>query len=750
MKRIVLLLLLAALCASPALAMKVDRVEVEGNYHVSEQKILSIFGILPGEEFSPERISTAIKRLFRTKNFDYIEVSYRREAAKAVVMLKVREYPRVKLVRISGNKHIKTEDIQAKLKTSIGLFARPALITQDVAVIKDLYGEKGYNKAQVEVKKTPLPEEHRAIVAFDITEGEKVQIRHIDFIGNGAIDSKSLRNSMESQEDRWWRGGELKPNVLETDLATIKTMYENEGYLDATVEVYRQIEVNDGKHVDLILQVEEGPQFYLGDLTWSGNTIVTDDEIAMLVSVREGDPYSTEDIELMQINTINGLFWERGYIWSRINPRRRIKGNRVDLDLEIIENNPASIREITITGNTKTFESVIRRELTVYPGDRFMLGDVQRSIRDIFLLGFFAGPPRVDPKRINEEGDIDLMIEVEEKQTGNFKFGAGFSQLNSLSGFLGIQEPNFLGRGKTVALDWEFGRYRTNLNLRYSEPHLLGTDLTFSVSLFNWIQDRVQQQFYTDRRRGFSLQFGHPFPYLDYTRIYLNYRLESVELTNFSPLYPPDGSLRLTDWPLNKSSATVSFVRNSTDSPFHPTRGSISNLSMEFAGGFLGGNVEFFRIMAGSSWFRNIFWKLTFHLSGEAGLLTTYRDILQVSDFEKFRLGGNRQYALRGYDFYEVVPQGNRIYDGGRFFLIFTQEILVPITNAVHALAFYDAGNTWNSFGEADLFRLRRGLGFGVRIEMPGLGTIGFDYGYGFDKYPEPGWEPHFTFGTFF
>jgi outer membrane protein insertion porin family len=154
--------------------------------------------------------------------------------------------------------------------------------------------------------------------------------------------------------------------------------------------------------------------------------------------------------------------------------------------------------------------------------------------------------------------------------------------------------------------------------------------------------------------------------------------------------------------------------------------------------------------MAELSWFRNLFWKLTFHLNMETGIIDGYSNPGEVQDFEKFRLGGNRRYALRGYDFYEVVPEGNDPYVGGRFMTTFTHEILFPFTQAVYGLFFFDAGNAWNSFGNADPFNLRRSVGLGVRIEMPAVGNLGFDYGYGFDKEGGPAWEPHFTFGTFF
>lgn len=727
----------------------INRVEITGNHFVSRQNIAQIFGVREGDELREDRISEAVRRLVQTKNFADVVVSTRAAGDSLVVVVAVEEYPRVKEIRVAGTDKIKREDVEAKIMLKEGYFARPGLFSQDVAAIKALYAEKGYNSASVEVKKLAIPNEHSVIVAYAITEGQKIKIRHIDFLGIGAVESKEIRKILETKESRWWRGGELKPVTLEEDLKRIKELYGTRGYLDAETRVAKQEVSNDGKHLDLYIEVDEGPQYLLGNLSWSGNKLVTDEEIEKFVDIEKGDPYATDRIDMLQYN-ISGKYWEQGYIYSRLVPTRRVRNRRIDLALRIEEGNPASIKEIKITGNTKTYETVIRRELKTYPGDRFILTDVQRSLREIVALGYFAGPPKVNTEQANEAGDINLLIGVEEKQTGNFRFGAGFSQLNSLSGFFGIQENNLFGRGNGVSVDWEFGRYRQSFSLQYTMPYFRETKNTISLSLYNWIQDRVQQQYYTDRRKGGSVALGRPFPWLDYTRLYTSYRIEQVELSNFSTLYPEIGALRTVDWPQIKSAMLVSLTRNSTDNPAHPTKGSVNSLSAEFSGGILQGNVNFMRYMAETSWFRTLFWKFTFHMNMELGAINGYTGPHQVQDYEKFRLGGNRRYALRGYDFYEVVPEGNDAYVGGRFMASFTHEILFPFTDAVYGLAFFDAGNTWNSFGSADLFNLRRGLGLGVRIEMPGLGNLGFDYGYGFDKVGGPAWEPHFTFGTMF
>jgi outer membrane protein insertion porin family len=749
MKRLFACICIVLLLPLTAIAATIKSVDVEGNIFVSTKKILSIFALSAGQEYLPEQVSQGVRRLFQTKDFNDVAVHSRDEAGGVVLTVVVEEYPRVKELRVEGQHHLERSEIDAKLTLREGFFARPALMTKDILALEELYAEKGYNAATIRVRRIPLEEEHKVIVVYQIEEGEKVKVRNIDIIGNGVISSKELRDQMETKEDRWYRGGEFKPSVLEQDMERIKQLYADKGYLDAEVELARRIESDKGKKVDLYIGIDEGPQYRVGDITWSGNSVLEDEDVEQFIAIEKGEPFSVGEIEMMQLG-ISGKLWEKGYIWSRIIPERRVRKRTIDLDLRIVENQQATIKEIKISGNSKTFEHVIRRELRTYPGETFILGDVQRSIRDLFARGYFANFPRIDTEPLNEEGDMNLLIDVDEKQTGYFRMGAGFSQLSSLTGFFGISENNLFGRGKSVTFDWEFGRWRKNLNFRYSEPYFLGTRNALTVSVYSWVQDRVQQLYYTDRRTGFSVQLGRPFPLLDFTRANVSYRFEQVELTNFSSSYPEFGYLRGIDWPLNKSSVMLGFTRNSTDSPFHPTKGSITSLSAEYAGSILQGNVDYQRYTANMQWFRNLIWKFTFHLDMTAAVIDGYSRSDDIVDFEKFRLGGNRRYALRGYDFYEVVPEGNDPYVGGRFMTTLVQEILFPVSEQVYTLVFLDVGNVWNSFREADIFNVRRGLGLGIRLEMPGLGNLGFDYGYGYDKVGGPAWEPHFTFGTLF
>ena len=486
----------------------------------------------------------------------------------------------------------------------------------------------------------------------------------------------------------------------------------------------------------------------MGEIDWTGNALFPDSVIADRITLEKGEPF--DDIALSENQReIANLYGDRGYIFAQVTPVKKLRGDVIDVTIEIDQASLAHVRRIHITGNSKTWEEVIRRELVLYPGDVFVSGRLRRSLREVFNLGFFAGPPEVSFDPVNNEGDLDLTLRVEEKPAGQFRVGAGFSQLNRVSGFIGVTEPNFLGRGYRVGVNWEFSRSRQDVNLSFTQPWAFGspTELTFNIYAAN--QEKVSQQFYSDRRTGFSVRVGRPFPLLDYTTISVRYSLEQVELSNFSESY--QGSLRGEQWPQTTSSVGLTLFRNSTDNPFHPSNGTRTTLNARWTGAALGGDVDIQRYEAEFSWFQSLAWKFVLELRQTLGVVDGYQNPEQVPDYERFRLGGNRRYGLRGYDFYEVVPRGNNPFTGGRFYAITIAQVEFPIMPpTVYARTFFDLGNTWNSFEGAELGDGFKGAGFGVVVELPMIGLFGFDYAYGFDRFGGGRWEPHITFGSGF
>jgi outer membrane protein insertion porin family len=729
----------------------VQTIVVKGNHKVSRSQIVRILGVKPGEGYDPERIRPGVKRLFETHQFK--DVRALREAGTAAdsvkVIIEVVEYPRVDVVRFENNDHVGDDDLAKAIKVSKGTFVRPSLTSQDRDAIRDIYREKGYYRATIADTVMKDTKSGQQTLTYKITEGEKVHVKHIDFVGSQLMDTEFLRSVMKTKTDSWLKGGDFNPKDLAEDRERVIQLYKTEGYLDASVNEPELEFTEDGEGLDIYLTIVEGKKYYVGKIDWTGNTLFPDTTIAERITLKKGEAFNDVLLSQIQFNIAN-LYGDRGYIYATVTPVKKIDGEIIDLTFEIDPGNLAHVHEINITGNTKTWEEVIRRQLVLYPGDVFASTRLRRSLREAFNLGFFAGPPEVSVNQVpGAEGDIDLTLRVEEKSAGQFRVGAGFSQLNRVSGFIGLTEPNFLGRAYRVGVNWEFSRSRQDVNLQFTNPWMFGTPTELGLQVYAANQDRVSQQFYSDRRTGFAIRLGRPFPWLDYTSVSVRYSLEEVELSNFSEAYL--GSLRTQNWPQTTSSLGLTFIRNSTDSPFHPTTGTRTTLNAKWTGAYLGGDVNVQRYETEFSWFQALAWKFVLELRQTLGVVDGYSSRDEVPDYERFRLGGNRRYGLRGYDFYEVVPRGNDSFTGGRFYSITIAQIEFPLVPpSVYAHTFFDFGNTSNSFGGADLSDGYRGAGVGILIELPMIGLLGFDYAYGFDRFGGGRWEPHITFGSGF
>ncbi len=729
----------------------IQRIEVKGNEQVSAPKIRRVLGAKVGEPYDVDRLRPGLKRLYETKQFRDVR-AYREDGTASdsvVVIVEVAEFPRVDEVRFEGDDHVGKDDLKKAITVDKGTFVRPSLLEKDRTAIADLYKEKGYYSVAVTDTVMKDTKEKKQVLVYVIREGAKVKVRHVDFVGSRLVDTESIRKAIKTKPKGFLRGGDFSPKQLAEDREGIIQLYKTYGFLDATVDEPELDFAGNGKDVDIYFTINEGRQYYVGDIDWKGNELLPDSVIASQITFHKGQVFNDIALTQMQFNLSN-LYGDRGYIYATVTPvKHPVRGNVIDLTFEIQQGNLAHVREINIVGNTKTWEEVIRRELVLMPGDVFSSNRLRRSLREVFNLGFFAGPPEPQVTQANDQGDIDLTLRVEEKSAGQFRVGAGFSQLNRISGFIGITEPNFLGRGYRVSGNWEFARSRQDISLSFTQPWAFGTPTEITGSVYAANQDRVSQQFYSDRRTGFSLRVGRPFPWLDYTTASVRYSLEEVELADFTAGY--NGPLRFEVWPQTTSSIGLTLFRNSTDSPFHPTLGTRTTFNARWTGAILGGDVDIQRYEIDMSWYQSLLWKFVLELRENIGVVDGYANAGQVPDYERFRLGGNRRYGVRGYDFYEITPRGNDPFTGGRFYSITVAQIEFPIVApTVYGRTFLDMGGTWNSFGSSEWGDLFKGAGMGIVIELPMIGLFGFDYAYGFDRFGGARWEPHITFGSSF
>jgi len=739
----------------------ISEIEVVGALTVGSRQVIAWSGIEPGSIFSRDAVSLGIQSLFQTQKFSnvFIYVQDIPEGVKLIINLE--EFPRIRTIRFEGHKKVKEKDLREAFPLHVGQFANPAVTRRELKPLRELYYEKGYYNVAINTDSTVVDANNMEDLVISIVEGRKVKVQTISFVGNTVLSEGDLRDAMEQGTKGFLRSGTFKKQQFEDDRERIVTYCRNQGFLDAEVTDVDMNFREDKEKLDLVIHLAEGSRYYIGDIDWKGNTVFDDLVIADQIWMDKGDVFK-EDIYLETLSGLQQIYADRGYIYITVEPQRDIVDYTVNVSFTFIEGQPAKIHDIQITGNTKTYDKVIIREMRTFPGDTFSNTRIQATMRDIFQTGFFEDvQPDIRPVA---NGDVDMILKVKEKQTGQFMFGMAYSAETSASGFIQVAETNFQGKGQNLGLTWQFGSRQRYVDISFTEPWFMGTPTLVGADIFDRYQYNFDD-FYESRIRGFSGRLGRRIPGTRFSRVGLRYELSQTRLGNFSPSYVkflddleeslgtsdlPWQRLDQIEWPQLKSSIRVTFNRNSTDNPFFPTSGSKSLYSFELAGGPLGGEIEFQEHMMSHSYYQRLPGGFALHLRGFFGLLHGLNSADDVPDWERYRLGGNRRFPLRGYKDLEVVPRGNPSFIGGRYFSIFNTEVLYPLTKAIQLLTFLDMGDVWNSFSEADISNLRKGAGFGIRVEVPMMGTIGFDYGYGFDRLGGPRWEPHFTIGSIF
>jgi outer membrane protein insertion porin family len=480
--------------------------------------------------------------------------------------------------------------------------------------------------------------------------------------------------------------------------------------------------------------------------------------------------YSAERIQ-KALSGAYGEYAEQGYLYIGIEPHETVvRDSLVDITFNVNEVSPSHIKRLSITGNKGTREKVIRREINIREGDLFRRSALMRARDDVMRLGIFNDViPDFTPA---ESTDVNLVFKVTEKQVGTASAGAGYTNEAGLTGFLEIGHNNVLGNGQQLSLHLERGGKREDYRLSFTEPwfHDAPTLLGFSAYSTTSILDE-----YDERLRGVSGRIGRPLPWPDYSHGSMSYTIERVLFTNVRDGITLNGIK--VGVPQLTSTLQGTMLRNSTDNPFYATKGTRLSIDGQFTGGPLGGDLNYFIWRTeGRAYLPSIVKRFTTMVRLRVATVNAYPWIGgTIPDNVRFRLGGgNTVDPLRGYDDYQIVPPkfdhfdttysavfdpttGNtneiarisRIrYPGGRYLGLFTMEQQFPIAHPLHGLFFFDAGNVWDQRSEINLHQLKVGAGIGFRMEIPILGNIGFDYGYGFQRDDHPRWAGHFMLGN--
>ena len=709
--------------------------------------VIRTAGIPLGETYTftglQVEIADAVRRIHGLGLFSQVNVDTSMVADGVSIVFRVREYPRLAGLDFEGFRRIKLKDLKSRTE------ARPGEIVTDrklfewrQAVLK-LYKEKGFLLVQVEPDVSEPDSSNRVYVKLTIDEGDQVRIRDIDLVGNHSFPEPKIEITLTNRQKEWYRKGRLKEDEFIKDLDRIVDFYKKRGFLDAEVLDYT-MEFDEG-WATITIMLEEGERYYFGRVTFEGDSVFSEDSLRRLIQFEEGEPYNTELAE-QALAGIYGVYSEEGYIYTQVVPVEDTRGDTVDIAYQIAEGSPARVRLVTIQGNEQTHDKVIRREISSLPGYTFKRSEIIRSQRDIFNLGFFEDVS-LDYRRADTLGAIDLVYKVKEKGFfGTIGAGVTYSGPEGITGYLELQQPNLFGRGQRANIKVEKGGKKTNVQLGFTEPWLYDTPTSagFDVSYLT-----RQYDYYDKQEISGGLSFSRPLP-LDYTRAYLGLRVTDalVPPTSISTGYEPTGPYNIYRDTTHKTAFVPSLTlsRDSRDYIFNATSGSAITYSLATSIG----DIRYHRHVLDVAQYLPLFWKFSLMGRTRLGYITGFSSGDTVPLYERFYPGGTGPDGIRGYGDRTIGPRDQGYNIGGRALALFSLEYKLRVNPQLSFLAFADAGNTWNSVNQFSLSDLKRGAGVGVRLEIPMLGLLGFDFGYGFDKEGGGAWEPHFQIGRTF
>ncbi len=718
----------------------VTEIRIEGNRRIGTDAILQVISTKKGKPVDLETISHDIKRIYKLGYFEDIQVDVSQGPKGKVITFLVREKPAIRRITFVGNKVIKDDKIRETIDLKPYSVIQEKALQENAEKIKALYAEKGYAGAVVTYSIRPVSEQ-AADVVFDIKEGEKVQIKKIAFQGVHAFSENELKGLMETSEKRnYWiptpgniiaffkgKSPVLKSDALERDLGRIAAFYHNHGYVEA--KVGRPRIRREGKWIYITIPVEEGSPYKVGRIDIDEDYFHETEPLLKELKIKPGETFNREVLR-RDILKITDRFADEGFAYADVSPRIRKNPEDKTVDITFVVNKGPKVtfERIEISGNTRTRDKVIRRELRVMEGEPFTATGLRKSKDRLNRLGYFEDVS-ISPTRGSKEDTMRLDVQVKERPTGTFSVGAGYSSVDKLILMGEISQRNFLGKGQTLSFKGILGSTTNRFTFSFTEPYFRDTRLSVGIDAYNWEREYDD---YTKDSVGGALRFGYPLT--DNLRFYLGLRVDNTTLSDVSDTT----SKIIRDSVDIRSTRSLSFglVFDNTDRYFFPRRGWHITSSLEYAGGFLGGDSAYSKLEGVAGYYHPIWKDLVGHLNGGIGYVVEGSGG-KLPVYERFFLGG--MDSVRGFKWGRISPvdpeTGERI--GGEYMAYLQTEAIFPLIKSMglHGTLFLDMGNVWDKDQGYDMSEVRKSVGFGVRWLSP-MGPLRIEWGYNLDRQP--------------
>ena len=716
----------------------VSEVSVEGLKRIEKEAVLAKVSLQAGFEISRETIRRDIQALFSTGYFD--DLSAEGESlpdGRVKVIFVVRERPVISQIVFEGNEKRSSSDLKEVIKIKDWSILDINKVKEDVVLIQKHYEEKGFYLAKVgfEIKPTPRADEVELI--YRIHDYDKVQIKKITFLNNKRFKDSVLKGIFAETKEGGplsfvTSSGNFKESAFKQDLQRLTYWYLEHGYIKFKHEAPIVTISDDKKWLYITIYVDEGDPFKIGDVRFSGDLLFERDELKRDLSLRSQDVFSISKRNA-DIQSLTEKYQDLGYAFVNTIPKMDVHEDEhtIDLDYTFEKGSLVYFGEINVTGNSKTYDKVIRRELKFHEGELYNGTQMRQSKENVERLGFFA-PGEVIFNTVTPKGSNDIVnvqIDVKERSTGTITLGAGYGSYQGFFFTTQVSEMNLLGRGQnlTLAATYSVNQLSQSLNLGFTEPYTYDTRWSSGFDVYAtkfFIPNR-----YTITRQGFDIRAGHPV--MEFTIVTGTYKFEGIQ-----DLYP-DPSVSAAVVAADSgilSSFTASAVRDKRNNRFETTSGNYQMASIEIAG--LGGDMQFVKWVVNNRLYVRLIGDLVLRNSTELGRISSY-SARGIPPSQRFYLGGPNN--MKGYQMFLLGPQTTNSQNqpqplGGSVEAMSLFELEYPLLKdaGIKAVFFFDVGNTWDhwpSGSMSDPFILRTDVGFGVRWFSP-IGPLRFEWGY--------------------